>query len=110
EKEQLKAEKQETLVEMKEDFHPLVEIEFDDDDRTEALNQSSLTTQLLQAVPPKKIAPAAPAIKTEPELSGMAELQAIKEEEARKRKKMLLIALAIIVGAIIVFFIITSGK
>ncbi|HLP47105.1 MAG TPA: serine/threonine-protein kinase, partial [Candidatus Kapabacteria bacterium] len=110
EKEQLKAEKQETLVEMKEDFHPLVEIEFDDDDRTEALNQSSLTTQLLQAVPPKKIAPAAPAIKTEPELSGMAELQAIKEEEARKRKKLLLIALAIIVGAIIVFFIITSGK
>ena len=108
EKAPLIAEKQETLVEMKEDFHPLVEIEFDDDDQEEERNQK---TQLLPTVSLKTTVPAMPTIKSEPELSGMAELQAIKEEEAKKRKKFLLIALAVIVilGAIIAFSLITGG-
>jgi serine/threonine protein kinase/DNA-binding response OmpR family regulator len=115
EKEPLKAEKQETLVEMKEDFHPLVEIEFDDDEdpRTEVMSQSSMTTQLLQSItiPLKNITPAASAFKTEAEFNAMAELQAIKDEDARKQKKLLIIiALAIIIGAILVFFIMTGGK
>ena len=111
EKELIKTVEQETLTEMKEDFHPLVEIEFDDDNQENESDQSSKTTQLLQTVSLNTTVPAVPVIKPEPEFSGMAELQAIKEEEAKKRKKFLLITLAlIIIGIIIVFFLINGGK
>ncbi|MCX6582070.1 MAG: protein kinase [Candidatus Aminicenantes bacterium] len=121
EKEPQKLEKQDTLVEPEEDFHPLVEIEFEDE-QGQALEQEqdAATTVLERVESPawedgaepedKDKAPESPAIRAEMEFSALSELQVIKDEENRKRKKYLYIALAVIIilGALIAYYLITG--
>lgn len=121
EKEPQKLEKQDTLVEPEEDFHPLVEIEFEDE-QGQALEQEpgAATTVLERTESPawedgaeledKNKAAESPTIRAEMEFSALSELQAIKDEETRKRKKYLYIALVIIIilGALIAYYLVTG--
>ncbi len=123
EKEPAKVEEQDTLVEREEDFHPLMEIEFEDEQGQEP--GSRPPTQITPSVRERAEFPAwedeaeledidkaagLPAIHAEMGFSGLSELQAIKDEETRKRKKYLYIALVVIIilGALIAYYLITG--
>lgn len=126
EEEPLTLERQDTLVEREEDFHPLVEIDFDDEQEQEPgpppppPSQTTPKTVMERTEFPawedeaelegKDKTAGSPAIRAEMEFSGMAELQAIKDEETRKRKKYLYIALVVIIilGIFIAYYLITG--
>ncbi|MCP5103212.1 MAG: protein kinase [bacterium] len=102
---------EEEIVAEEEEFHPLVEIDFNDKPDEEPVKEVPLIEEPQIAAAPVPPAPPVPGEKAAGTASTVSSFSSIEEDEFKKKKKYLLIALAVIIilGAVIVVYLITIG-